>query len=93
MLNPNARIIRFYKGIVLSEVHAYLSQISDCEKEYVDRLLKTFAGYEGRSCSNGDMTNLEMQELIEMSIFYFGELTESLGERIEIKYPSEKQEL
>lgn len=91
MLNPNARIIRFYKGIVLTEVYEYLSKIkNDCDKDYVDRLLKTFAGYEGKSCTN--LSNIEMQELIEMSIFYFGELTEAMGERIEIKHPSEKHE-
>lgn len=87
MLN-NKRLIKFYKGIVLETVYEYMSKfVPSVTKESIDNRLKTFSGYQDRSCM--DMSNFEMQELVELSIFYFAELTEELGERIEIKYPSE----
>jgi hypothetical protein len=93
MRQSNSRIIRFYKGVVLPQIHKYMVGIDSSQSlSKVDVELKKFAGYEGRSCNQQDMSNFEMQDLVEMSIFYFAELTESMGERIEIKYPSEKHE-
>lgn len=79
---PHPRKIKFYKGVVLVQIHEYLNSIDDCDKDTIDERLKNFVGLSGVSCL--DMSGDELQELIEMSIFWFGELTEELGERIDI---------
>lgn len=84
----NSRIIKYYKGVILETIYKYFHSVGyEIDRDILDEKLKSVCGLSG---STLDMTNLELQQLCELSITYFYELTSELEtEAIEIKFPSE----
>ena len=68
----NTRLIKFYKGVVLTKIHTRLIELRSSKTiDEVDKELKEYAGF-NPNVSTKDMTSDELNELI-ISSFQFGD--------------------
>jgi hypothetical protein len=70
----NTRLIKFYKGIILTKIHTRLIELRSSKTiEEVDKELKEYAGF-NREISTKDMTSDEINELIIWCFAYGDEI-------------------
>lgn len=70
----NTRLIKFYKGIVLTRIHTRLIELRSSKTiDEVDKELKEYAGFNA-NVSTKDMTSDELNELIVWSFGYGDEI-------------------
>lgn len=68
----STRLIKFYKGVVLTRIHTRLIELRSSKTiDEVDKELKEYAGF-NPNVSTKDMTSDELNELI-ISSFQFGD--------------------
>jgi hypothetical protein len=70
----NTRLIKFYKGIILTKIHTRLIELRSSKTiELLDKELKEYAGF-NREISTKDMTSDEINELIIWCFAYGDEI-------------------
>lgn len=70
----NSRLIKFYKGIILTKIHTRLIELRSSKTiEEVDKELKEYAGF-NPNISTKDMTQDDLNELIVWSFGYGDEI-------------------
>lgn len=70
----NTRLIKFYKGVVLTRIHTRLIELRSSKTiDEVDKELKEYAGFNA-NVSTKEMTQDELNELIVWSFAYGDEI-------------------
>ena len=76
------KLIRFFKGVLLPEIHSHIIKSTYISVEELDIFLKDYSNFTG-SCADKDNSE-NMKELVELSI-YFGQ---KIG--CDVDYPQDK---